>query len=152
MRITAFIAMLICSNAGWAQPYPLLKKGDELAPAVPPRIYRATALEGKSEVVIQLRSRNARITDKKDADNVTVMAYVWEDMKPLTLDKEIKAYSQAGKPLDKEAVLKALAKQTAVVCFVRVGPDDPERPDPIYAAMFRDDTVFLVFQGKDLLR
>jgi len=108
MRI--FIAMLICSSSGWAQPYPLLKKGEELAPAVPPQIYRATAVEVKGEVVIKLRSRNDRITDKKDADNVTLMAYVWEDTKPLTLGKDVKAYSQGGKSLDKAGGIKRISE------------------------------------------
>jgi len=39
-----------------------------------------------------------------------------------------------------------------VVCFVRSKPDDPEQPDPFYTAMFRDDTVLLVFRRKDLFR
>jgi len=155
MRISAFclpLGLLLSAVPAWGQPPPLLKKGEALVPAVPPSIYRATAAEVKGEVVVRLSVPSARITDKKDAENVTVMAYVWEDMKPLALDKEVKAYSQAGKLLSKEAVLKALAKQVSVVCFVLTKPDDPERPDPFYTAMFRDDTVFLVFQGKALLR
>lgn len=64
------------------------------------------------------------------------------------MGKEVKAYSQAGKPLGEEAVLKALAKQVSVVCFVRANPDDPEQPDPFYTALFRDDTVLLVLEGK----
>jgi len=52
----------------------------------------------------------------------------------------VKAYSH-GKPLSKEAVLKALGKQASVVCFERARGD---LPDPFYTAMFRDDTVILV--------
>jgi hypothetical protein len=48
-------------------------------------------------------------------------------------------------------VLKALKRQVSVACFVR-GPDDPEKPDPVYAGVFKDETVLLVFQAKDMLR
>jgi hypothetical protein len=146
------LGLLLSTASAWGQPYPPLKKGDELAPAVPPRIYRATAAEVTGKVVVQLSGPSARITDKKDAQGVTVTVHVWKDLKPLTLGKEIKAYSRAGRPLSNAAVLKALATQVSVVCFVRLNPDDPEQPDPLYTAMFRDDTVSLVFQGNDLLR
>jgi hypothetical protein len=146
------LGLLFSAAPSWGQPYPRFKTGEEVAPAVPPRIYRATAAEVKGDVVVQLTGRSARITDKKDVQGVTLTVHVWENMKPLTLGKEIKAYSQAGKPLSKEAVLKALAKQVSVVCFVRLQPGDPEQPDPLYTAMFRYDTVVLVFHGNDLLR
>ena len=146
------LGLLLCAVPGWGQPPPMLKKGDELFPPVRPRIYRATAAEVKGEVVVRLSGPSPRVTDKKDARNVTAMVYVWEDVKPLALGKEVKAYSRTGKPLSKEAVLKALAKRVSVVCFVRLKPDDPETPDPIYAALFRDDTVLLVFKSEALLR
>jgi hypothetical protein len=146
------LGLLFSAVPGWSQPPPSLKKGEELVPKVPPAVYRATVAEVKGEVVVRLSGPSMRITDKKDAQNVTETVYVWEDLKPLTLGKEVKAYSQAGKSLSKEAVLRALAKQVSVVCFVRLKPDDPELPDPLYSAMFRDDTVLLVFQGNDLLR
>jgi hypothetical protein len=92
------------------------------------------------DVRIRLSFPSVRTSGKERA-----IVYVWEERKkPLTLGKEVKAYSQAGKPMSEEAVLKALAKQVSVVCFVRVNPDDPERPDPFYTAMFRDDTVLVV--------
>lgn len=155
MRISVVCAafgLLYFAATGWAQPYPPLKKGEELAPAVPPSIYRATATEVKGEVVVQLTGRAARITDKKDTQGITWPVYVWADTKPFTLGKEVKAYGQDGKPLGKEAVLKALAKRVSVVCFVRLEPGDPGKPDPLYTAMFRADTVFLTFHGNDLLR
>jgi hypothetical protein len=155
MRISLFcvlFGLLFCAVPGWGQPPPTLKKGEELVPPVPPAIYRATAAEVKGEVVVRLSGPSDRVTDKKDAQNVTAMVDVWADLKPLTLGKEVNAYSQTGKPLSKEAVLKALAKQATVVCFVRLKPDDPEQPDPFYTALFRDDTVLLVFKAEALLR
>jgi hypothetical protein len=155
MRISVFcvpLGLLFSAVPSWSQPFPSLKKGEELVPPVPPFIYRATAAEVKGEVVVRLSVPSGRITDKKDSQGVTVTVGVWVDMKPLTLGKGVKAYSQAGKLLSKEAVLKALAKQVPVVCFVRRKPDDPERPDPFYTGMFRDDAVLLVFQRKDVSR
>ena len=76
---------------------------------------------------------------------------MWEEGKPLTLGKEVQAYSQAGKPLDKGAVVKALAKPVSVVCFVRK-QDDPEMPDPLYLEMLREDAVILVFKAEDTRR
>ncbi len=126
---------------------PTVKKGDELVPAVRPVIYRATAAEMNGEVVVRLSYPTARLNGKKDAHNVSQWVHVWEERRPpFTFGKEVKAYSQAGKPMSKEAVLKALAKPAAVVCFVRASPDEPERPDPFYTAVFRDDTVLLVFR------
>ena len=125
-----------------------MKKGEELVPPVRPAIYRATAAEVDGDVRIRLSYPSVRTTGKGAQMR---QAFVWEERKkPLTLGKEVKAYSQAGKPLSKEAVLKALAKQVSVVCFVRANPDDPEQPDPFYAAMFRDDTVLLVLEAKSL--
>lgn len=156
MRISilnvVLLVILLSAGSGWGQPFPLLKKGEELVPTVSPAIYRATATEVNGEVVIRLSSPGARITDKKDAQGVTVTVCVWEDRKPLTLGKEVKAYNQAGKPLSKESVLKALAKKVSVVCFVRSKPNDPVLPDPLYTSMFRKDVVLLVFRAHDLLR
>ncbi len=148
MRISVFclaLGLLFSAAPVWGQlPPPRLRKGEELVPTVPPAIYRATAAQVKGEVVVRLACPSVRITDKKDAQGVTLTVYVWEDMKPLTLGKELKAYSPTGKPLSKEAVLKALAAKVSVVCFVRSKRDDPEQPDPFYAAMFRNDAVLLV--------
>jgi hypothetical protein len=147
-----YVALGLLSSASptWGQPVPpLLKKGEELVPTARPNfVYRATAAEVNGKVVIRLSCPSLRLTGKKDAQNVSLGVYVWEDQKPLTLGKEVKAYSQAGKTLSKKAVLRALAKQVPVVHFVRRTPDDPERPDPFYMALFRDDTVLLVFQGQ----
>ena len=108
---------------------PELKKGEELVPPVRPNIYRATAAEADGEVVIRLSCPSLRSTEK-DAQRTSV--YVWEKRKePLTLGKDVKAYSQAGKPLSKEAVLNALAKPVAVICFVRDNPDRPGAARPI---------------------
>jgi hypothetical protein len=98
------------------------------------------------KVVIRLSGPSLRRTGNTNADH---LVHVWEDKKPLTLGNEVKAYSQAGKLLSKEAVLKALAKPVSVVHFVRRRADDPEQPDRFYMAMIRDDTVLLVFQGQN---
>ena len=148
MRISVFcvtLVLLLSAIPVWGQPYPSLEKGDELVPTVPPVIYRAIAAEVKGEIVVRLSVPSIKMTDKKDARGVTMTVEVWGYMKPLTLGKEVKAYSPAGKPLSKEAVLKALATKVPVVCFVRSKPDNPEQPDPFYAAMFRNDAVLLVF-------
>ncbi len=149
MRILVFgvvFGLLFSIGPAWGQPYDMLKRGEELVPEVPPAIWRATAVEVKGEVVVRLSRPSLRITDKRNAQNVTETVQVWAvDTKPLTLGKEVKAYSQAGKPLGKEAVLKALATQASVVCFVRA-TDDLEPPDPFYTAMFRDDAVLLVLR------
>ncbi|MGH7171021.1 MAG: hypothetical protein ACRELF_04715 [Gemmataceae bacterium] len=144
------LGLLFFTSPTWSQPVPpLLKKGEELVPTARPNfVYRATAAEVDDKVVIRLSSPSLRLTGKKDAQNVSLGVYVWEDNKPLTLGKEVKAYSQAGKTLSKEAVLKALAKQVPVVHFVRRKRDDPELPDPFYMVLFRDDTVLLVLQGQ----
>ncbi len=149
--LCAALGFLAFASPAWGQPLiPLLKKGEELVPAARPDFaYRATAAEVNGKVMIRLSSPSARRTGKTDARNLTLLVYVWEDWKPLTLGKEVKAYSQAGKMLSNEAVLKALAKPVSVVYFVRAKPDDPEQPDPFYMALFRDDTVVLVFQSQD---
>lgn len=146
------VGLLSTTAPAWGQPLiPLLRKGEEPVPTARPNfVYRAVAAEVEGKVVIRLSHPSARFTGKRTADGASEVVYVWEDMKqPLTLGKEVKAYSQAGKALGKEAVLKALAKQVSVVHFVRAKREDPEQPDPFYMAMFRDDAVLLVFQGLD---
>ncbi len=152
MRSSVFYAalgLLFFTVPAWGQlAPPMLEKGkgEELAPPVQPFIYRATAAEVDGKVVIRLSWPSLQTTGKGAQKD---LVYVWEKRKePQTLGKDVKAYSQAGKPLSKEAVLKALAKPVAVVCFVRANADDPERPDPFYTAMFRDDAVLLVFRGE----
>lgn len=153
MRILVLCAafgLLFSSGPVWGQPPPLLREGQELVPAVPPVIWRATAAKVNGEVVIQLSYPGVRITDKKDAQGVTVTVAAWEDARPLTFGKEVRAYSGGGRSLSEEAVLKALAELVPVVCFVRSKPDDPKRPDPFYRSVFRDDAVLLVFEEKSL--
>jgi hypothetical protein len=143
--LCAILGLLFSAVPAWGQmPPPRLKKGEELVPSVRPSIFRATAAEANGEVVVRVTRPSWRITGEGAQ---TKSVYVWEEWSiPLTLGKNVNAYSQAGKRLSKEAVLKALAKQISVACFERMSPDDPERPDPVYAAVFRDDAVLLVLE------
>ena len=132
------------------QPTPI-RKGDKLAPAVAPSVSMASAVERGGEVVVQISLPGIRLTEKTEK-NVKGWVYVWEAVAPMTLGKQVLAYTPAGKRSDKEAVVKALARPVPVACFVRKNPDDPELPDPAYAGVFRDDTVLLVFKAQDMLR
>ena len=158
MRILVFcvfFGLLFSISPAWGQPCEMLKEGEELAPQKnPPVFLRATATEVKGEVAVWLSrpvirwtvKRNAQIPETGYTYPVSGAVLVWAaDKRPLTLGKEVKAYSQSGKPLSKEAVLKALSKQATVVCFERA-TDDLEPPDPFYTAMFRDDTILLMLR------
>jgi hypothetical protein len=63
----------------------------------------------------------------------------------VTLGKQVLAFSQVGKPLNEEAVAKALAKTASVLCFW-LGENDPETPDPVYLEMLRVDGVVLMIK------
>jgi hypothetical protein len=138
-------------SLGWSQPLGV-GKNEKRAPNVGPHVFRATATEVKGEVVVQVACPNVRLPYDADRKPLKGTVYVWEEIKPLTLGKEVAAYSRAGKPLGKEAVLKALAKPTMAVCFVRSNEDDPEVPDPVYMEVFREEAVILVYHAKDIVR
>jgi hypothetical protein len=138
-------------SLGWSQPLGM-GKSEKRAPTVSPSICRATATEDKGEVVVQVACPCVRLPYDAEGKRLQGTVYVWEEIKPLTLGKEVAAYSQAGRPLGKEEVLKALAKPSMVVCFVRRDADDPERPDPVYLEVFRKETVILVYHAKDIVR
>jgi hypothetical protein len=124
---------------------PPLKKGEQEVPPVRFKIYRARATDTNGQVAVWLTYPSERTKDQGTKNATWVQ--VWEESKiPLNLGDRVKAYSPAGKLLSKETVLKALANKVSVACFERRITDDPERPDPIYAALFRDDAVLLVLE------
>jgi hypothetical protein len=145
-----FAVLLLPAAYGSGQPAPI-KEGEvvKLAPTVAPMVYMATAVERDGEVVVRVSAPAMRLTVK---NGKTSVVYCWEEVAPMTLDKQVLAYNPAGKRLDKKAVVKALTQPVSVACFIRMTPDDPETPDPAYAGVFKDETVLLVFQAKDMLR
>ena len=151
-RLIAGVAVgwLLFIGPGWSQPL-RMNDGEKLAPEVGPTIYRATATEEKGKVVVQLTGPSFRLAPAAERKPRRDWVYVWEDLKPLTLGGEVQAFNQAGKPLGNEAVVKALAKPVSVACFV-LGEGDPDKPDPVYLEVLRDDVVILVFKGAALLR
>lgn len=135
----------------WAQPTGV-GRNEKRAPVVPPHVFRATATEEKGEVIVQVACPVVRLPYDPEGKRLPGPVYVWEEIKPLTLGKEVAAYDLKGQPLGKEAVGKALAKPAMVACFVRRDADDPERPDPAYLEVFREGTVVLVYLAKDIVR
>jgi hypothetical protein len=127
-------------------------KNETRAPSVQPSVYRATAAEEKGEVIVQVACPCVRLPYDSEGKRLKGAVYVWENIKPLTVGKEVAAYDLKGRLLGKEAVQKALAKTAMVVCFVRRDADDPKRPDPAYLGVFREGTVVLVYYAKDIVR
>ena len=73
-------------------------------------------------------------------------------MDPLIFEQQIRAYKPSGDRINEAAVLEALKKPVATVCFQRAHKSDPELPDPFYTKTLRDDVVILVFEAKYWLR
>lgn len=138
---------LVIAAAGQGQPLGL-RPGEvvERAPDVAPKICRATAAEHDGELVVRISAPAVRLQER-DANNPRGRGWMqcWAESFPLVLGRQVQAYSTSGRLLDKQAVAKALAQPTGVVCFERLHPDDAENPDPAYASLFRDDVVLLVF-------
>ena len=151
MILLALGVFILLVSLGWSQPSGV-GKNEKRAPNVEPHVFRATATEVKGEVVVQVACPCIRLPYDAERKPLQGTVYVWEEIKPLTLGKEVAAYSQAGRPVGKEAVLKALAKPTMAVCFVRSNADDPERPDPVFLEVFREEAVILVYNAKDIVR
>jgi hypothetical protein len=148
------IITLFVTSPVWGQPRGV-KPGEEmnLAPAITPNIYQATADKKDGKVVIQVFASEILLT-KKDPDDKDAKGWIiaWTKMDPLILGEQIRAYKPSGEKIDENTLLKALAKPVAVACFQRTHEDDPEQPDPFYAGAFRDDLVMLVFEAKYWLR
>ncbi len=129
-----------------------LGKNEKRAPSVQPSIYRATATEEKGEVIVQVACPCVRLPYDSEGKRLQGTVYAWEKIKPLTFGKGGGGVQPGGAGMGKEAILKALAKPSMVVCFVRRDADDPERPDPAYLEVFREEAVILVYHAKDIVR
>ncbi len=101
------VGLLLFTAPGWGQPVQGLRKGEKLAPYAAPEIYRATAAEERGEVVVRISSPAIRFANEVEGKRTRGWVYVWAEWPPFTLGKEVEAFSQAGKPLSKEAVVKA---------------------------------------------
>ncbi len=138
----------------WSQPRGV-KDGEviEEAPAVAPNLYRATAVKQDGEVVIRISARETRLK-KREPGNKESKDWIdcWTEMDPLIFGQQIRAYKPSGESIKEAALLEALAKPVAVVCFQRAHISDPEKPDSFYMGLFRDDVVILVFEAKYWLR
>ncbi|MGH7169938.1 MAG: hypothetical protein ACRELG_06655, partial [Gemmataceae bacterium] len=109
MRNSAFwlsLGLLLFPGYGSGQPGPI-GKGEKLAPAVDPKVCMASAVERGGEVVVQVSLPSIRLTGKTKK-YPKGWVYVWEKVAPMTLGKQVLAYTPAGKRLDKAAVVKAL--------------------------------------------
>ena len=143
---------LLCyANEATAQLIEGLQPGEVAdVPTITPRIYIATA-EKKSDKTmvrvsipaIRLKRKNRRDSDDRD------YVRVWKEAEPVELGKQIRAYLPSGEKMDDAAVLKALAKPTAVACFFRAYKKDPEQPDPFYTSVLRRDIVILVWDSQE---
>lgn len=132
---------LVSISPAWAQPLgPSETEKINPAPKDELQIVRATAVEEKGEVLVWISQRGLRLGGKHGI-------YVWGDALSYILGDQVVAFSQAGKPLDKKAVAKALTKTTSVPCLW-VEEDEPGPPDPVYRQAFREDAVFLVIRSK----
>ena len=148
------IGVPLVALTAWGQPRGV-KDGEkiEVAPAVAPDIYRATAVKEDGQVVIRVSARENRLVNS-DPDDPDAKDWIdcWTEMEPLVLGDQIRAYRPSGEKIDEAALLETLARPAAVACFQRTHKSDPERPDPFYADAFRDDLVLLVFEAKHWLR
>src|SRR5262249_32632238 len=94
--------LLLSLNSSSGQPLgPSKTEKLNPAPMDELQIVRATAVEEKDEVVVRISQRGLRLGGKHGI-------YIWADPKSYILGDQIVAFSQAGKPLDKKAVAKAL--------------------------------------------
>lgn len=148
------IVLLLAACQAWAQPRGV-KEGEviEAAPAVAPNIYRATAVKQDGKVMIRISARETRL-QRRDANHKEAKDWIdcWTEMDPLIFEQQIRAYKPSGDRISEAAVLEALKKTVAAVCFQRVHKSDPELPDPFYTRTLRDDVVILVFEAKYWLR
>ena len=148
------IGLLLVAFPIWAQPRGV-KEGEviEAAPAVAPNIYRATAVKQDGHVVIQVSARESLLRNRApDQKETKDWIDCWTKIDPLIFEQQIRAYKPSGDRINEAAVLEALAKPVAVVCFQRTHTSDPELPDAFYTGLFRDDVVILVFEAKFWLR
>jgi hypothetical protein len=140
------VGLMLLAGSASAQPAPY-QKGEKLAPEIAPSIYRASASEENGQVLIRVSWRAMRIAREVEGKPTRGWVHVWENVKPLALGEQIQAYDRQLKPLSKQTVLKALAKQVTVVVFVR-GEGDPDKIDPLYMEVLKDDAVILVFKDE----
>lgn len=146
---TALVLLfLVAVASAMGQPAPY-QPGEKVAPDVAPKIYLARAsVDEVGEVTVLVTWRSPRIGGGIEGKPKRGWVNVWEEVKPLPLGSVVQAYGRDGKLLSRETVLKALAKQRAVVCFV-FPEDASEKLDPLYLEMFREDVVVLAFKGAD---
>ena len=143
---------LMChANEAMAQMIEFMQPGEVAdVPTITPRIYLATAEKKSDKTMVRvsipttrLKRKNQRQNDDRD------YVRVWKEAEPVELGKQIRAYLPSGEKMDDAALLKALAKPTAVACFLRMYKKAPEQPDPFYTSVLHKDMVILVWDSQE---
>ena len=128
----------------------------EAPPGLPPRLWRASASrqDGKIVILLGMPMKRAKGVVVKRPDGTSMLPAetetYWGEFSKVDLGRTVKAFCVNGKPLEPDAVLKALAEPKGVAIFLRARPDEPTRPHPFYLALFREGTVILVINEKDI--
>jgi hypothetical protein len=126
-------------------------------PGQPPQLWLASVSDQDGEVVIQIAKPERRgglggpggfEPGVKSLPATTVMK--WSNLRKVTLGKTVQALRVNGQGAETKFVLKALGKPKGAAVFVRTRESDAAMPDPFYLALFREDTLVLVLNEKDI--
>jgi hypothetical protein len=144
MRLVALAALLSIVPISRSQE-------KEAHPGYSPTLLLASASEQEGKVVIQISQPGPVPPDRQPKVKPSErFATEWVDLRKVTLGEKVHAFGVDGKPLEKKAVLKTLAKPRGVAVFMRSYENDPQTPPAFYRALLREGTTILVVRPEDL--
>lgn len=144
MRIFVLVALLLFVSVSNAQE-------KNAHPGYAPTMLLASAEVEGGKVVIQM-SRPGPVPPRNDgkAQPGDRPITEWVPLRKVTLGETVQAFGVDGKPVGPKAVLKALAKPKGVGVFMRSYANDPLTPPAFYRELFREGTLLLVANARDL--
>ncbi len=140
LTLACLLLTSIVASAADAPPRP---------PGQPPNLWLASAAEKDGKVVVQIAQARIRFAPPVEGGGGGT-DIVWDNLKPVTLDKTVQAYNVDGTPAEPGAVLMALAEPTGVAVFVRLFDFDPAEPRAFYLSLLRKGTIVLVVKAEDI--
>ena len=140
------IVLPMCASIANGEEKDTAPRGDS------PQLLMASATQKDGKIIIDIarpveQGAGPLVVGPGIGSLPATMVMNWVVLKKFTLGKTVQAFRVDGKPVEPEAVLKALAKQKGVAVFIRANVQ--AKPEPFYLSLLRGDTIALVVAHKD---
>lgn len=146
--------MRLVAMVSWLLMVPVVNAKDkEPHPGYPPTMLLASASAEGGKVVVQCFRPGPVPPEVDEQGNIKPgdrYETEWVPLRPVILGETVQAFGVNGQPVDRQALLKALAKPQGVGVFYRNYNNDPLVPPAFYRKLFREGTLLLITNPNDL--